>query len=239
MARRRLTLRRIDPWSVLKFGFVTNLSLLLIFLLGFGVLWVAVRQLGLIEQACELALRVGFVECGINGGNLFRALLLLGLLGSVAMTGILVFLAFLHNLIADLVGGLSFTLTEDAPLGRGAVTGSAGRFPAATPGRPGTTRTGSPGRDRLRAEPPVGTRPAVAPPPEREPRDTGTWSVPGAARVAGRAARRGAGRHADLEQPDLERPERPVVDSPGASPPGADEPAYDDLFGSRSGPAGS
>lgn len=114
MARRRLTLKRIDPWSVLKFGFVVNLALLAIWLLGAGVIWFFIRQLQLIDKVCEIARDVGFVECGVNGGNLFRALLLLGLLGTVIQTGLMVFLAFLHNLIADLVGGLQFTFNDES-----------------------------------------------------------------------------------------------------------------------------
>lgn len=113
MARRRMTLRRIDPWSVLKFGAVVNACLLVIALLGFGILWFAIRQLGVIDQACDLATDVGFESCAINGGNLFRYLLLLGLLWVVIQTGLLVFFAFLHNLIADLVGGVEITLSEE------------------------------------------------------------------------------------------------------------------------------
>lgn len=113
MARRRMTLRRIDPWSVLKFGAVVNACLLVIALLGFGILWFAIRQLGVIDQACDLATDVGFESCAINGGNLFRYLVLLGLLWVVIQTGLLVFFAFLHNLIADLVGGVEITLSEE------------------------------------------------------------------------------------------------------------------------------
>lgn len=115
MVRRRLTLRRIDPWSVLKFGFVANLALLGVFLLGAAVVWFFVQRLGLIEAVCSAATEVGFSDCGIDGGNLFRALLLLGLLGVVVQTGLLVFLSFLHNLIADLVGGLTFGFVDETP----------------------------------------------------------------------------------------------------------------------------
>lgn len=162
MTRRSLRLKRIDPWSLLKFGFVVNLSLLAIFLLGFGVLWFFVGQLGLVEKVCNVAGEVGFAECGVNGGNLFRALLLLGLLGAVVQTGVLVFLAFLHNLIADLVGGLTFTVVDDSPplmRRRQRVDSGAGRTdepepdPPSRPTRPrpepaGTASSGRPGAGR-------------------------------------------------------------------------------------------
>lgn len=133
MVRRRLTLKRIDPWSVLKFGFVANLSLLAIWLLGGLVMWFFVRRLRLIEKVCDIALDVGFTSCGVNGGNLFRAMLLLGLLGVVIQTGLVVFFAFLANLITEVTGGLSFTFADDTAgaAGRGEVTtATGGRRPA-------------------------------------------------------------------------------------------------------------
>lgn len=113
MARRTMTLRRIDPWSVLKFGFVVNICVAIVFVLGFGILWYVVGRLGIIEQACQLAEDVGFEDCGVDGGALFRVVLLFAGLAAVIMTGIAVFGAFLHNLLADLVGGIQVTLVEE------------------------------------------------------------------------------------------------------------------------------
>lgn len=116
MNRRRLTLKRIDPWSVLKFGIVANLALLVIGLIGFGIIWLVITQLDLIDKVCSSVgdLVLGLEDCGINGGALFGRLLLLGLLGVVVQTGIMVFMAFLYNLIADLTGGLSFGFLDES-----------------------------------------------------------------------------------------------------------------------------
>jgi hypothetical protein len=114
VARRRLTIKHIDPWSVLKFGSVANLALLAIFLLFAGVAWFIIDRLGVVEQVCGIAIDVGFSRCGINAGNLFRALVLLGLLWVVVQSAVLVFLAFLHNLIADLTGGLVVGVVDDS-----------------------------------------------------------------------------------------------------------------------------
>lgn len=113
MARRRLTIKRIDPWSVLKFGFLANVVFLAIFLMLLGVVWFIIDRLQLIDQVCGIATDVGFTECGINASNLFRSMILLGLLWVVVQTAVLVFLAFLYNLIADLVGGLRMTVYDD------------------------------------------------------------------------------------------------------------------------------
>ena len=113
MVRRRLTIKRIDPWSVLKFGAVANVALFAMFLLAMGVVWFIVDRLELVEQICGIATDVGFTACGVNGGNLFRAIVLLGLLWVVIQTAVLVFFAFLHNLIADLTGGLVVGVADD------------------------------------------------------------------------------------------------------------------------------
>lgn len=160
MVRRRLTLKRIDPWSVLKFGFVANLSLLAILLLGGAVMWFFVRRLRLIEKVCDIALDVGFTSCGVNGGNLFRAMLLLGLLGVVIQTGLAVFFAFLANLIAEVTGGLSFTFADETAgaAGRGEVTTPAGRS-RTTDEHDRTTRSRPPQQGSGSAPPkPLGTQ---------------------------------------------------------------------------------
>ncbi len=135
MARRTLTIKRIDPWSVLKVGFLANLVLLGILLLAGRVVWFFIDRLELIGRACEVATSVGFQDCGLNGGNIFRNALLLGLLGVVVQTGILVFAAFLHNLIAELTGGLQIAVNDDSVAAPSTGTRSAGRT-GARPGPP-------------------------------------------------------------------------------------------------------
>jgi hypothetical protein len=153
VARRRLTVKRIDPWSVLKFGAVVNAAMLGIGLLVVGVIFYIVDRLGLIDQVCGIALDVGFTACGLNVGNLFRAIALLGLLGLVIWTAVLVFLSFLHNLIADLTGGLSFSVIDDSPTAQGRAAPGAAATRAtptahatgdATVIRPGSHTTGNP-----------------------------------------------------------------------------------------------
>lgn len=117
MVRRRLTVKRIDPWSVLKFGVILNVAFLAIGLLAAGVVWFVIDRLNLVDQVCGIATDVGFVRCGVDPGPLFQVLVMLGLLWVVVQTAIWVFLAFLHNLIADLTGGLVFTMVDDTPGG--------------------------------------------------------------------------------------------------------------------------
>lgn len=166
MIRRRFTLKRVDPWSVLKFGFVVNIALMLVAMLGFWILWIVIQRLGLVETFCgsvgEVVLNLE--ECSLNGGNIFRTLLLLGLLGVVVQTGIMVFGAFLYNLIADLTGGLGFTFLDES--------GEAARTTARVAEPAAREATREPRRDAS-AEP-AGARPGAAGPgPTSVPRPVG------------------------------------------------------------------
>jgi hypothetical protein len=145
VARRRMTIKRLDPWSVLKFGAFASVVLYAVFLLVAGVVWFIIDRLQLVDQACEIALDIGFTSCGVNAGNLFQVLALLGGMWVIVQTAILVFLAFLHNLIADLTGGLVIGVIDDGasdatPLARNATPITAasppsGRALAASSGR--------------------------------------------------------------------------------------------------------
>lgn len=119
VSRRRLTIKRIDPWSVLKVGAVVNLCIWLIVLVGFGVLWFFVNQLGLVEEACNIADTTGVLqeECSISGPGIFRNLVILGLIGAIIQTGLFVVAAFLYNTIATMVGGLQFITDDGTSIG--------------------------------------------------------------------------------------------------------------------------
>ncbi|MEX0831807.1 MAG: DUF3566 domain-containing protein [Nitriliruptoraceae bacterium] len=131
MARRRLTVKHLDPWSVLKFGVLANIAITAILLVGIMVVWFIVDRLGIVDQVCGIAIDIGFTQCGLNTSNLFRASLTVGLLWVVVQTAVMVFLAFLYNLIADLTGGVAIIAVDEAvPSPRGGKTG--GRFGASS-----------------------------------------------------------------------------------------------------------
>jgi hypothetical protein len=182
VARRTMTLRRIDPWSVLKFGFVINICAAIVFVLGFGILWFVIGELGIIEQACQLAEDVGFEDCGVDAGALFRVVVLFAALAAVIMTGIAVFGAFLHNLLAELVGGIQFTVVEEGgrdTLTRRRETRTAVEEPAARGDRAGDDEATTPAGHDVGPRWTLGSPPASdraeepEAPPRQEPRPAG------------------------------------------------------------------
>jgi hypothetical protein len=161
VARRRMTIRHLDPFSVLKFGAVANLALAAIGVLALSIVLRVVLGSGLVEQVCDIAGDVGFLECGVDGGRVTRLLIVLGLVWAVVQTALLVLLAFLHNLIADLTGGITVTMDVDTPPARGVGPttgqGTLGALP------PSTVRSAAPSTAGPAAAPVV-ARPGPASP---------------------------------------------------------------------------
>jgi len=110
--RARLVLRKIDPWSVLKFSLLFYFCLLLIMLLGSAIIFAILKAFGVIENIQKLVTDLASTPYRVSGGSIFRWLFLFGLLGAIVASAVTVFLAFLYNLIADVVGGIEISVAE-------------------------------------------------------------------------------------------------------------------------------
>lgn len=112
----RVVIRRINPWSVLKMSLLFYFCLMLVVLVGLGILYGVLDSLGILDTTEDLLSELGFGEgtggFEFNAGYIFRTLLLIGLISTGLWAALTVFVAFLYNLIADLVGGIEVTLTE-------------------------------------------------------------------------------------------------------------------------------
>lgn len=112
VVKRRMVVRKLDPWSVLKLSLIFYFSLLLIMMLGLTVFWGVVNQVGAVETLLGFADQFR-VAVTYDAGNVARAIFLIGLLNVVLFSAINVFLCFLYNLVADLIGGFRVTLAEE------------------------------------------------------------------------------------------------------------------------------
>ncbi len=126
-ARRvRLVLRRIDPWTVLKFSLVLYASLYLVLLVAAVTLWAAASVTGLRGSVESF---VGDLVASKNfrfkGGELFRASLIGGTLTVLLGSGVTVLFSVLHNLISDLIGGFGLVFEERPMRGAAAAGGKA------------------------------------------------------------------------------------------------------------------
>ena len=113
-ARRiKVVVRRVDPWSTLKFSLLFYFCILLIVLFGLLILFWILSAIGVMKSLAEfIGGFQGDQDFQINGGWLFTRLFLVGILGVVAWSVINVCVAFLYNLVSDVVGGIELTLAE-------------------------------------------------------------------------------------------------------------------------------
>jgi hypothetical protein len=117
--RARLHLKRIDPWSVMKFSFAVSLVLFVVAIVATAVLYLALDAMGVFASVNKaLAEMVGATGSEAKGGFKITAKAVIGgsaILGAVNVvlfTALATLSAFIYNVCADLVGGIELTLAE-------------------------------------------------------------------------------------------------------------------------------
>ena len=111
--RVRLVVRRVEPWTVLKFSVLLFATLYLVILVAGLVLWAAATATGLRENIEKfIGDLIASDDFRILGGTMFRASVVGGLMLVVLGTGANVLLAVLYNLISDVVGGIIVVFEE-------------------------------------------------------------------------------------------------------------------------------
>jgi hypothetical protein len=110
--RRRVTIYRVSPWSVLKLSLIFYFCLLLVGMVAATVLWSLLVNLDIVSTVVDMLAEFR-IKVQPNAGNAARLLFLIGLVNVVLWSAVNVLMAFLYNLIADLIGGLRITLSED------------------------------------------------------------------------------------------------------------------------------
>ncbi len=111
--RVRLVVRRIEPWTVLKFSVLLFATLYLVILVAGLVLWAAATATGLRENIEKfIGDLIASDDFRILGPTMLRASIVGGLVLVVMGTGANVLLAVLYNLISDVIGGIAVVFEE-------------------------------------------------------------------------------------------------------------------------------
>ncbi|HEV7208218.1 MAG TPA: DUF3566 domain-containing protein [Mycobacteriales bacterium] len=110
--RARLTLTRIDPWSVLKAALIFATCLFVVWMIAVIVLFSILAGAGVFNSINQtlsdvLGTHLSFAGAGIIGGAAVLGAFNVVLLSALATVG-----AFAYNITAALVGGLEVTLAE-------------------------------------------------------------------------------------------------------------------------------
>jgi hypothetical protein len=109
----RVIIRKVGPWSVLKFSLLFYLCVMAVILGALMILYSVLGALGALDTVEDL-IRSLFSDDSfqIHGDWLFTRAVTIGLGMVILWTLINVFVAFLYNLISDIVGGIEVTLSE-------------------------------------------------------------------------------------------------------------------------------
>ena len=122
--RVRRILRKFDPWTVLKTSLVLSAMAALGLVLLAVVVWAVVSRLGLAEALDSAARRVALIapeeSLFKTGDEYLRGTVMLAGAWMMAVTALATVGAVLYNLVAELAGGIEFTVFEEVPAARGA-----------------------------------------------------------------------------------------------------------------------
>jgi hypothetical protein len=120
--RARLNLKRIDPWSVMKFSFAVSVVLFIVVVVATSVLYLALDTMGVWTSVNEslktLVSASGGTDASTQTGfritawGVIGTSMLIGAVNVVLFTALATLGAFIYNVCADLVGGVELTLAE-------------------------------------------------------------------------------------------------------------------------------
>ncbi|MFC4530883.1 DUF3566 domain-containing protein [Sphaerisporangium dianthi] len=117
-----LVLRRVEPWSAMKFSFVVSLVCFVVLFVAVAVLYGVLSALGvfdsIVNTVTQLTVPDGKTTAGIDIKSWFEPVRILGytaLLGAVnvvLITALSTLGAVIYNVASDLVGGVEVTFSE-------------------------------------------------------------------------------------------------------------------------------
>nr|WP_219536720.1 DUF3566 domain-containing protein [Nonomuraea guangzhouensis] len=118
-----LVLRRVEPWSAMKFSFVVSLVCFVVLFVAVAVLYGVLSGLGVFDSLVDLVNQLGKGEQGQNSipidiASWFEPVRILGytaLIGAVnvvLITALSTLGAVIYNVASDLVGGVEVTFSE-------------------------------------------------------------------------------------------------------------------------------
>jgi hypothetical protein len=119
--RVRLSVSRVDPWTVMKMSFLLSVAAGIAGVVLLVVLWLALNSMGVFSSLTQTVESVLNTTSGpkfdlmnyIGLGRVLSLAVVIAVIDVLLITAISTLLAFLYNVCASLVGGLQVTLTDD------------------------------------------------------------------------------------------------------------------------------
>jgi hypothetical protein len=119
--RTRVEIRRVGPWSVLKFSLIFYFCVMLIVWIALLIIYLFLSAAGAVDSLAKL---LGYLVASgpsstrgptpvrIDGAQIFTYLFVAGCVLTVAWALVNLFVALIYNLISDVIGGVEITLAD-------------------------------------------------------------------------------------------------------------------------------
>lgn len=119
--RVKLMVSRVDPFSVMKVGFLVSVAMGIALVVMTGVMWALFSTMGVFDSVNELAAQIIGDGSGqefdvmdfLGFGRVMALAIVVAVIDVFLLTAIATLGAFLYNVVASLVGGVHMTLTDD------------------------------------------------------------------------------------------------------------------------------
>lgn len=118
----KLTLSRIDPFSVLKISFLLAVAIGIAGVVVVAALWLMLNSMGVfstinnslneLQSSTSAADRISVLDF-LGFGRIVSLSVVFAVVDVILMTAIATIIAFIYNICAALVGGMQVTLTDD------------------------------------------------------------------------------------------------------------------------------
>ncbi|MCI0383528.1 DUF3566 domain-containing protein [Streptomyces sp. CNQ085] len=119
--RARLKVARVDPWSVMKVGFLLSIALGICTVIAVAVLWTVMDAMGVfaavggtVSEATSTDSDGGFdLQAFLSLPRVLTFTSVVAVIDVVLLTALATLGAFIYNMSAGLVGGVEVTLAEE------------------------------------------------------------------------------------------------------------------------------
>lgn len=117
--RVRLSVSRVDPWSVMKLSFLLSVAIGVMIVVAAAVVWFVLDGLAVFTKVNDLITEIAGQESSLDilkyveFSRIVSGATVVAVVDVVLLTALSTIGAFLYNITAALVGGVNLTLTDD------------------------------------------------------------------------------------------------------------------------------
>lgn len=117
--RMKLSLTKVDPWSVAKVSFLLSIAAGIIQIVAVGIVWWLLSEVGIFDKVNTVISQTGLASGGLDVssflgfGQVISWVTIFAVFEVVLVVIIATIGAFLYNVVSALVGGVHVTLGDD------------------------------------------------------------------------------------------------------------------------------